>query len=154
MGRASRTTCSGRSDTASKPAGGVSRPQEDEEEQILNQKIREAVDIRNLQFGFRQGRGMIDVVFLLRHLQEKHLEGDKNQYYAFVDLEKDTYESVTTTVRTPQGTSEEFEVKVGLHQGSNLSPLLFIIVIDVCVYHMPTHTVLQEPETKVLWLCP
>ncbi|XP_063590237.1 craniofacial development protein 2-like [Penaeus indicus] len=46
-------------------------------------------------------------------------------------LLKDTYESVIIMVRTPQGTSEEFEVNVGLHQGSSLSPLLFIIVIDV-----------------------
>ncbi|XP_047482494.1 uncharacterized protein LOC125034637 [Penaeus chinensis] len=40
-----------------------------------------------------------------------------------------SYESVTTMVRTPQGTLEEFEVKVGLYQGSSLSPLIFIIVI-------------------------
>ncbi|XP_063585783.1 uncharacterized protein LOC134763156 [Penaeus indicus] len=46
-------------------------------------------------------------------------------------LLKDTYESITTMVRTPQGTSEEFGVKAGLHEGSSLSPLLFIIVLDV-----------------------
>ncbi|XP_047500164.1 uncharacterized protein LOC125046432 [Penaeus chinensis] len=34
-------------------------------------------------------------------------------------------------VRTPQGTSEDIEVRVSLHQGSILSPLLFILVIDV-----------------------
>ncbi|XP_063590188.1 uncharacterized protein LOC134767067 [Penaeus indicus] len=44
-----------------------------------------------------------------------------------INIVKDTYESVTIMVRTPQGTSEEFKVKVGLHQGSNLSPLLFIV---------------------------
>ena len=27
--------------------------------------------------------------------------------------------------------SEEFEVKVGMHQGSVLSPLLFAVVVDV-----------------------
>ena len=37
----------------------------------------------------------------------------------------------TTSVRTLIGSTESFEVKVGLHQGSALSPLLFIIIMDV-----------------------
>ena len=32
--------------------------------------------------------------------------------------------------RVGEGYSEEFEVKVGVHQGSVLSPLLFIIVLE------------------------
>ena len=36
-----------------------------------------------------------------------------------------------TVVRTAAGLSESFEVKVGLHQESVLSPLLFAAVIDV-----------------------
>ena len=36
-----------------------------------------------------------------------------------------------TVVRTDAGLSESFEVKVGLHQGSVLSPLLFAAVMDV-----------------------
>ena len=32
--------------------------------------------------------------------------------------------------RVGEGYSEEFEVKAGLHQGSVLSPLLFIIVLE------------------------
>ncbi len=40
------------------------------------------------------------------------------------------YEKARTVVRTKQGCSEEFEVKVGVHQGSVLSPLLFITVMD------------------------
>ena len=34
------------------------------------------------------------------------------------------------TVRVGEGFSKEFEVKVGVHQGSVLSPLLFIIVLE------------------------
>ena len=41
------------------------------------------------------------------------------------------YEGSKTRVRVGHELSEEFEVKVGVHQGSALSPLLFAIVIDV-----------------------
>ena len=38
---------------------------------------------------------------------------------------------VRTTVRTKQGNSEEFEVNVAVQQGSVLSPLLFVAVMEV-----------------------
>ena len=41
------------------------------------------------------------------------------------------YTEACTVVRTDAGLSESFEVKVGLHQGSVLSPLLFAAVMDV-----------------------
>ena len=41
------------------------------------------------------------------------------------------YERARTVVRTKQGYSTEFEVKVGVHQGSVLSPLLFVAVMEV-----------------------
>ena len=41
------------------------------------------------------------------------------------------YDGCTTSVRTLLGTTESFEVKLCLHQGSALSPLLFITVMDV-----------------------
>ena len=39
------------------------------------------------------------------------------------------YERVRTVVRTKQGYSTEFEVKVRVHQGSVLSPLLFFVAV-------------------------
>ena len=41
------------------------------------------------------------------------------------------YSNARSSVRVGEGYSEEFEVKVGVHQGSVLSPLLFIIVLGV-----------------------
>jgi len=101
----------------------------------------------------------IDAIFILRQLQEKYGAKGRKLYYAFVDLEKaydrvpravtswalrklgveewivravmSMYEEAWTVVRTKDGDSERFEVKVGLHQGSVLSPLLFIIVMEV-----------------------
>ena len=83
----------------------------------------------------------------------------RRNYYAFVDLEKAfdrvsrevvrwalkmlgvdewlihtivaLYTDACTVVRTDAGLSEHFEVKVGLHQGSVLSLLLFAGVLDV-----------------------
>ena len=41
------------------------------------------------------------------------------------------YDGAKTRVTVGSAYSEEFEVKVGVHQGSVLSPLLFAIVVDV-----------------------
>ena len=39
------------------------------------------------------------------------------------------YEGSETVVRCAVGTTESFKVKVGLHQGSALSPFLFAVII-------------------------
>ena len=40
------------------------------------------------------------------------------------------YANARSPVRVGEGFSQEFEVKVGVHKGSVLSPLLFIIVLE------------------------
>ena len=40
------------------------------------------------------------------------------------------YSGAETVVRTVYGNSKSFEVKVGMHQGLALSPLLFVIVME------------------------
>ena len=48
----------------------------------------------------------------------------------YVRIIKDMYDGATTTVRYAAGLTEEFEVGVGLHQASALSPFLFAIIMD------------------------
>ena len=58
-------------------------------ERIVNGLIRQVVSIiDDSQFGFVQGRGTTDAIFVLRQLQEKYLAANKRLYMAFVDLEK------------------------------------------------------------------
>ena len=129
-------------------------------ERVVEGLIRQRVEIDEMQCGFMSGRGTTDEIFIIRQLQEKHLAANKPLYMAFVDLEKAfdrvpldviwwamrklgidewlvrlvqsmyMYNDVRSRVRVGDGYSEEFGVGVGVHQGSVLSPLLFIIVLE------------------------
>ena len=103
-------------------------------ERVVEGLIRQRIEIKEMQCGFMSGRGTTDAIFIVRQLQEKHLAANKPLYMAFVDLEKafdqSMYKDVKSRVRVGDGYSEEFGVGVGVHQGSVLSPLLFIIVLE------------------------
>ena len=128
-------------------------------ERIVEVRLREKVKIRDNLFGFRPGLSTTEPFFALRQLQEKCREKNKDLHMVFVDLEKgfdiipryliwwclrkkgvpegyvhivqDMYRSYKTQVITEKGETECFSIEVGLHQGSALSPLLFIIIMDV-----------------------
>ena len=53
-----------------------------------------------------------------------------------VRLVKSMYEDARTSVRSGIGNTGKFEIRVGVHQGSCLSPLLFIIVMDAISEHV------------------
>ena len=66
---------------------------------------------------------------------------------AEVRMVKGTYEKTTSRVVVGEGASEEFEVKIGLRQGSVLSPLLFIAVQDL----IRRKTVVKDAMKKLLY---
>ena len=103
------------------------------------------------------GRGTTDEIFIVRQLQEKHLAANKPLYMAIVDLEKafdrvprdviwwamrklgvgewlvrlvqSMCRGVGGRVGVGDGCSGGFGVGVGVHRGSVLSPLLFVVVL-------------------------
>ena len=64
----------------------------------------------------------------------------------YVQLVQDMYEESETVVSCAVGTTECFKVKVGLHQGSALSPFLFTMIIDRL-----TDEVRREPPWTMLF---
>ena len=63
----------------------------------------------------------------------------------YVRIVRDMYDESITTVRCAVGVTEGFEVKVGLHQGSALSPCLFTMVMD----RMTDDTREEAPRTMM-----
>ena len=100
----------------------------------------------------------MDAIFIVRRMQEEYQNKDKKLYMCFVDMEKafdrvprkvmewamrkkglsevivravmSRYDGAKRRVRVVSVYSEEFEVKVCVHQESVLSPLLLAIVVD------------------------
>ena len=127
-------------------------------EKILDGRLKDVVKISDNQFGFSAGRSTTDAIFILRQIQQKYTEKKKKLYHIFVDLEKAfdrvprnaiewalrrqlvpeklvrqvmaLYEDARSSVSAAGGTSAPFEISVGVHQGSALSPLLFNLVMD------------------------
>ena len=50
------------------------------------------------------------------------------------------YNNVVFGVRTIKSVSSEFSISIGLHQGSTLSPYLFILIINELTSHLHDRT--------------
>ena len=105
------------------------------------------------------GRWTTDAIFAARQVTEKHGEMQKEMHLVFIDLGKaydmvprqevlgcsreqgvpekyvrlvkDTYEDARTQVKISIGLTGNITVRVGLHQGSSLSPYLFDMILEV-----------------------
>ena len=128
-------------------------------ERMMETRLRDINNTADNQFGFRPGKSTTKPIFAFRMLQEEYREKNKELHMIFVDFEKaydrvpreliwwslrkkgvpeayfkiiqDMYENCLTHVSTREGNTEYFDVKVGLHQGSAISPLHIIIIIII-----------------------
>lgn len=127
-------------------------------ERILDARIKDIADIHGSQCGFVSGKSCADAIQTLRIVIEKCRDNRQDLHMVFIDLEKafdrvprdivyaslrwhgvperlvkvvmDMYAQNRTRIRSTAGISDEFTVNVGVSQGSALSPLLFILVIN------------------------
>ena len=116
------------------------------------------VDIDAIQSGFMPGKGTVDAIFIALQMKERYLEKKKKLFFVFVDLEKafdqvlrevvkwamrklgvdewlirsmmTMYRNSNSVIRVKNTVEDKFDVKVRAHQGSVLSPLLFVIVLE------------------------
>ena len=127
-------------------------------ERVIEQRLRETTQISTNQFDFMPGRSTTEAIFLIRQVMEQFREQKKDLHMVFIDLEKaydkiprnvmwwpldkhkvpskyvtlitDMYNNIVTSVRTNDGNTYYFPIKIRLHQGSALSPYPFALVMD------------------------
>lgn len=90
----------------------------------LEDRMREQKDFRAVFVDLEKAYDTVPHVFISQTLRRRRVPEK------YVLLNEDMYHDSTTAVRTKHGNTESFEVSVGLHQGSALSPYLFIIFLD------------------------
>ena len=122
---------------------------------ILQARLQQNVnyELKDVQAGFRKGRGSRDQIANIHWIIEKAREFQKNIYFCFIDstklfdcvdhnklrkilqemgipdhltcLLRNLYAGQEATVRTGHGTTDWFHIRKGVRQGCILSPCLF-----------------------------
>jgi Reverse transcriptase (RNA-dependent DNA polymerase) len=108
-------------------------------ERVIEHRLRKLTTVSKNQFGFMSERSTMEAIFLIRQLMERHRE-QKDLHMIFIDLEKaydkiprnimwwalkrklvltkyvtlikDMYTNVVTCVRTCDGESDTFPIKI------------------------------------------
>jgi len=57
-------------------------------ERIFKHRIRQQIDIEDMQFGYMKGKVTTDAIFIVRQMHEKLTAEGNKLYFGFVDLEK------------------------------------------------------------------
>jgi len=57
-------------------------------ERIFEHRIRQQIQVDDMEFGFMKGKGTTDAIFTVRQMQENFRVKRKKLYFGFVDLEK------------------------------------------------------------------
>ena len=122
---------------------------------ILQTRLQQYVNYKlpDVQSGFRKGQGTRDQIANIHWIIKKAIEFQKNIYFFFIDCAKafdcvdhkklweilqemgipnhltcllrNLYAGQEATVRTGQGTTKWFQIRIGVHQSCILSPCLF-----------------------------
>ena len=120
-------------------------------------------ELLDVQAGFRRVRGNRDQIANIRWIMEKARKFQKNIYFCFIDYAKafdcvdhnklwkivkkmgipdhltcllrNLYASQEAIVRTGRGTTDWFQIGIGVHQGCILSPCLFNLYAEYIMWN-------------------
>jgi hypothetical protein len=109
-------------------------------QRVIEHHLRRMTRVTKNQFGFMPGRSTMEAIFLIRQLMERYKEQNKDLHMVFIGLEKaydkiprnvlwwalekhkvsakyitfikDMYDNVVTSVRTNDGDTDDFPIKI------------------------------------------
>ena len=68
-------------------------------QRIFEHRIRQQIEVDDMQFGFMKGKGTTDAIFTVRQMQQKFRVKGKKFYFGFLDLEKPSARVRTEVIR-------------------------------------------------------
>ncbi|VDO19033.1 unnamed protein product [Heligmosomoides polygyrus] len=101
-------------------------------ERLVDSRLRKMVLISQVQWSFMPERSTTDAIFIAH---------------------QNMYEGSKAAIRTPQGVTRKVDIAVRVHQGSALSPFLFLLTLDSIVNHLeegPLRTILYANDIALV----